>query len=139
MKQRFVIIEAKSMEEPDGPDFWNNTDGWGDRASAELYQPDEMYDVVLPIGGAWLPDYELEQDPPEPEQDLFQVDLRVHFAYGHPYETAREAWLRTVEPGVLSDYFHQVASDEFWTALDTAVNDTAVTAGYPGDPREDDE
>jgi rhamnogalacturonyl hydrolase YesR len=73
------------------------------------------------------------------ETDRFDVDLRAHFAEGHPDEEHRQAWLDTLPVGRLQTIFPGRATDDmFWQIFDEAVNEACYQLGYT-DPEEEPE
>lgn len=69
---------------PDGPDerlFWSNADGWGGRATADLYTDDQMNRLRhrLPHGGEWV----TIEEANEPPLDEAPNDIAFPFAANH--------------------------------------------------------
>ena len=65
------------------------------------------------------------------ETDRFDVDLRAHFAEGHPDQEHREEWLAQQPVGHFQALFPgRTTEDMFWQILDEAVNETAYQMGY---------
>lgn len=51
----FVIIQDSPPGTPASERlFWNNHDGFADRASADKFSEEEMQTLRLPIGGRWV-------------------------------------------------------------------------------------